>query len=120
MKYLTKMQLNIYQSTRIIQLYYKNNLQFVRNRIEKLRGLALNEDISISSRGIRNLIKKWHNHSKLVNLQSKARGLSQVKATAQQLRLIEKNLRRNKNLTAPQIKNNLNTAISSRTIQRYI
>ena len=113
------MHLNIYKRSRIIFLYCFG-LRFVKKRFEILRRLALREDIVISTRCIRNLIRKWIVYKKVADLQSVERGFKNVKVTPLQLRRIERLVLKNTSLTAPLIKAKLNLSMSVRTIQRYI
>ena len=49
------MRLSISKRERCIELYYSRNLQFEKQKIDKLRLILLNEDIEISKTCLRNL-----------------------------------------------------------------
>ena len=53
------MKLSIEQRSRIIQLYGDNNLHFGKNKFEKLKKLAENENIIATKLAFRKLISKW-------------------------------------------------------------
>ena len=59
---------------RCIELYYSKNLQFEKQKINKLRLLLLKENIEISNTCLRNLITKFEKTGSVENSPSCTRG----------------------------------------------
>lgn len=57
------MRLSIEKRIRVTEIFTINNLQFERNKFEKLRLLAQKENINASKLTFRKLITKWLTHS---------------------------------------------------------
>ena len=60
------MRLSIEKRQRVIEIYEKNNLHFEKNKFEKLRLLAQNENIIATKLRFRRLITKWLNTGKKI------------------------------------------------------
>ena len=54
------MRLNIEKRARIVTLYLKHDLIYVKNRYAVLRNIALREDIIASEKTIGKIIKNWY------------------------------------------------------------
>ena len=53
------MRLSIEKRARIVHLYLKHDLAFVKNRFGELRKLALKKDINTSEKTIAKKVKHW-------------------------------------------------------------
>jgi len=53
------MRLNLGKKFRVISIFLKNELNFVKKRYQVLRQLCANEDIIASEKKISKILKKW-------------------------------------------------------------
>ena len=54
------MRLSIEKRARLVTLYLKHDLSYVKNRYGVLRNIALREDIVASEKTIGKIIKNWY------------------------------------------------------------
>ena len=73
------MRLSLDQRLRIINLYHKHDLQFTKNKFNCLSELAAKEDILITSRGLVNLVNKWHKTGSVADRPSENRDIKNTK-----------------------------------------
>ena len=79
------MRLSIEKRTRILSLYYKHDLGYLKKRFQKLTNFAAMEDIFISSRRVRDLINKWNETMTIVDKPSINRAILHTRITEQEL-----------------------------------
>ena len=130
------MRLSIEKRQRVIEIYEKNNLHFEKNKFEKLRLLAQNENIIATKLRFRRLITKWLNTGKKIKscycfkifnllklkgmLRNKDGKPRKCKVTENQLRQLDRMVFNQRDLVAPKLKENIGISASTRTVQKYL
>lgn len=105
---------------RIVTLYIKNNLHFMKCRFRILKRLVSKEDILTSEKTLRRIVKHWQRTGSVADKPSLTRAEKIFKITHNELAELDRLIESNKETTALQAKNALNLRASTRTVQRYL
>ena len=108
------------QRVAIVFLYHQRNLHWVKNRCGKLQSLCLKRNIQASVRTIRKIIKRWHTYRTIADSNTVLRSIHKTKVTRRILLRIERMVKEDRGITAPQIQRRLRLDVTTRTMQNYI
>ena len=114
------MRLRIEQRARLIFLYDTHRLEFAYKKYLKLTKLALKENITISEIGCRKIIEKWNLLESVFDLRNEDKGVAKTKISEHNLIRIDKAVYKDRDLTAPKLKDKFELEVSVRSVQRYV
>ena len=93
---------------RIVTLYIKNNLHFMKCRFSILKRLVSKEDILTSEKTLRRIVKHWQRTGSVADKPSLTRAEKILKISHNELAELDRLIESNKETTALKAKNALN------------
>ena len=114
------MRLSIEQRVAAIFLFHKHDLQWQKARFKVLRSLCRKKRIFATVQTLRKIIKRWQQMRTVADLASIRRCIMKTKVSRRMLLRIDKLIRGQRDITAPQIAIRTRLRVSVRTIQRYV
>ena len=109
------MRLSISQKRRIIRLY-KHNISFSKQKYNTLKKIAASEDIIVSVKAIKLIVRKWLLKRILCDVMPRSRAVSHTKISEYEMLYLDNCIKANRELTAKTSKDQLHS-ITSRTFK---
>jgi len=110
------MRLSNAKRLRAVELFNSSQFSDNKNKREVVAKLLAQENIFISGRGLWNLVVKYRRTASVATLKSVTRDVRNTKVTHQQLNMIERLLRQDRELSARLIKQQFGLPFTERTV----